>query len=62
MTSVDAAGMKKKKNRLYERGYLGNYQRKIIGTSYLDSVALSAEQGCYAKRQHPQTAQACGTH
>jgi len=37
-----------KKNRLYERGYLGNYETEIpILISDLDSVALYAAQVCY---------------
>jgi len=43
---------KLKKNCKYERGYLGNYQRKRIGISDLDSVALYAAQVCYANMTH----------
>jgi len=42
------------KNRKYERGYLGNYQRQRIGISDLDSVALMAAHVGYANMTRPQ--------
>jgi len=41
------------KNRTYERGYLGNYQKWRNGISDLDSVALYAAQVCYANIPRP---------
>jgi len=44
---------KLKKNRGYEREYLGSYQRQRIGISDIDSVALYAAQVCYANVPRP---------
>jgi len=41
------------KNRKYERGYLGNYQRWRNEISDLDSVAFYAAQVCYANMPRP---------